>query len=239
MKSEVKKEYRRLEKYNEFLQDNLNPINKKEGEIVRKISKRFKGGSFTSIGSYSLNNQDGSSMSVAEGVTANNGIYTSNATLIVNGGAIEGNRSGCHVLYSWNSSVEINGGNFYNNNSGNSTLMAAGTSTMIVNDGTFGIKDGRVPGNGNTWTSCLTDTQNSASMTVNGGTFNGGFRIQAGTTMTITSGSFNDCYGSNYNIYGTASVKGGTYTDATAQNFAKNHLAEGYEMNANGEVVAK
>lgn len=31
MKSEVKKEYRRLEKYNEFLQDNLNPINKKEG----------------------------------------------------------------------------------------------------------------------------------------------------------------------------------------------------------------
>ena len=117
--------------------------------------------------------------------------------------------------------------------------MAAGTTTMTVNGGTFGIKDGRVPGNGNTWTSCLTDTQNSASMTVNDGTFNGGFRVQAGTTMTINGGSFNDCYGSNYNIYGSAVVKGGSYTDTTAQNFAKKYVADGYELNANGVVVAK
>jgi hypothetical protein len=33
------------------------------------------GGTFTSIGGYSLNNQAGSSMTIADGVTANNGIY--------------------------------------------------------------------------------------------------------------------------------------------------------------------
>jgi hypothetical protein len=198
-----------------------------------------KGGNFTSIGGYSLNNQTGASMTIADGVTANNGIYASGATLTINGGQINGNRSGCHVVYCWNTTVTINGGTFYNYNSGNSTLMAAGTTTMTVNGGTFGIQDGRVPGNGNTWTSCLTDTQYSASMTVNDGTFNGGFRVQAGTTMTINGGSFNDCYGSNYNIYGSAVVKGGSYTDTPAQNFAKKYVADGYELNANGVVVAK
>jgi hypothetical protein len=55
--------------------------------------------------------------------------------------------------------------------------MAAGATNMIINDGTYGIKDGRVPGNGNTWTSCLTDTGDSAILTINGGTFNGGFEV--------------------------------------------------------------
>ena len=191
----------------------------------------IKGGTFTSIGGYSLNNQVGASMTIADGVTANNGIYASNATLVVNGGEINGNRSGCHVLYAWNSAVTINGGTFYNYNSGNSTIMAAGTTKLTIEDGTFGIKDGRVPGDGNTWTSCLTDTQNSAEMTVNGGTFNGGFRVQAGTSMTIKGGSFNDVYGSNYNIYGTVTVTGGTFTDPTAKAFATKYVAEGYELN--------
>ena len=189
-----------------------------------------KGGAFTSIGGYSLNNQSGASMSVAEGVKINNGIYNNGAALTINGGEIEGNRSGCHVVYSYNSTVTINGGTIHNNNSGNSTLMAAGTSEMTVNGGTFSIKDGRVEGNSNTWTSCLTDTQNSAVLTVNGGTFNGGFRVQAGTTMNINGGSFNDCFGSNYNIYGTVNVKGGTYTDVTALNFAKNFAHKDYKL---------
>ena len=199
----------------------------------------IKGGNFTSVGGYSLNNQSGAYMIVEEGVTANNGIYCSNATLVVNGGKIEGNRSGCHVVYAWNANVTINGGEIHNNNSGNSTLMAAGTTTMTVNGGTFSINDGRVPGNNNTWTSCLTDTQNTATLTVNGGTFNGGFRVQAGTSMTINGGSFNDVYGSNYNIYGTVNVKGGTYTDATAKTFAGKYVAENYVLGADGVVVAK
>ena len=197
----------------------------------------INGGNFTSIGGYSLNNQSGSSMTIADGVTANNGIYCSNAKVTVNGGNISGNRSGCHVIYAWNSNVTINGGEFYNNNSGNATIMAAGSSVLTINNGTFGIKDGRVPGNGNTWTSCLTDTANTATMTVNGGTFNGGFRVQSGTTMTINGGSFNDCYGSKYNIYGTVTVKGGTFTDATAKTFATNNLADGFKLGENGQVV--
>ena len=44
---------------------------------------------------------------------ANNGIYTTGATLTVNGGEIYGNRSGCRVLYAWNSTVTINNGTFY------------------------------------------------------------------------------------------------------------------------------
>ena len=173
----------------------------------------INGGNFTSIGGYSLNNQSGASMTIADGVMANNGIYNTGATLTINGGNIEGNRSGCHVVYSWNSTVTINGGTIHNNNSGNSTLMSAGTSVMTVNAGTFSIKDGRVEGNGNTWTSCLTDTQNTARLTINGGTFNGGFRVQGGTTMEITDGIFNDVVGSGYNVYegATVVITGGSY----------------------------
>ena len=190
----------------------------------------IKGGSFTSIGGYSLNNQQGSQMTIADGVTANNGVYSSNAKLTINGGNISGNRSGCHVVYCWNTEVTINGGKFYNNNSGNSTVMAAGTTTIVYNGGTFGIKDGRVEGNGNTWTSCLLDSQNTATSEITGGTFNGGFRVQAGTSMTISGGSFNDCFGSKYNIYGSVSITGGTYTDDTAKAFATNNLHEDYKL---------
>ena len=194
----------------------------------------IKGGTLTSVGGYTLNNQSGSSMTVSSGVTANNGIYCTGATLVVDGGEIKGNRSGCHVVYAYNSNITINGGDFYNNNSGNSTIMSAGNTVTTINGGIFGIKDGRVPGNGNTWTSCLTDTQNSAKMTINNGAFNGGFRVQAGTTMVINAGSFNDCTGSSYNIYGTVAVKGGIYTDATAINFAKKYVSEGYKVKENG-----
>ncbi|MBO5732191.1 MAG: hypothetical protein J6R38_01040 [Alistipes sp.] len=199
----------------------------------------IKGGSFTSIGGYSLNNQNNASMTIADGVVANNGVYATNATVVINGGEISGNRSGYHVIYGWNANITINDGTFYNNNSGNSTVMAAGTTVITYNDGTFGIKDGRVPGNGNTWTSCLLDSANSATVVINNGIYNGGFRVQSGTSMTINGGSFNDCYGSNYNINGTVAVKGGTYTDETAKRFANKYIADGYEMNANGEVVLK
>ena len=195
------------------------------------------GGEFTSIGGYSLNNQSGASMTIADGITANNGLYATGATITINGGEISGNRSGCHVIYAYNSAVTINGGTLYNNNSGNATVMAAGSTKITYNGGTYGIKDGRVPGNGNTWTSCLLDSQNSAEVVVNDGTYNGGFRVQAGTSMTINGGSFNDCYGSNYNIYGTATVKGGTYTDDAAKAFAEKYVAEGYILD--GDIVVK
>ena len=198
----------------------------------------INGGNFTSIGGYSLNNQSGASMTIADGVMANNGISNSGATLTINGGNIEGNRSGYHVVYSWDSTVTINGGTFHNNNSGNSTIMAAGTTTIKYNGGTYSIKDGRVEGNGNTWTSCLIDSQNTATSEITAGTFNGGFRVQAGTSMTITGGSFNDCFGSNYSIYGSVSIKGGTYTDANAKAFATKYAHKDYKL-VDEEVVPK
>ncbi|MBO7239351.1 MAG: hypothetical protein J6V23_02580 [Bacteroidaceae bacterium] len=196
------------------------------------------GGKFTSIGGYSLNNQAGAEMNITDGVEVTGGIYNNqDAELTVDGGNISNNRSGCHTIYAWNAKVTVNGGSIHNENSGNATIMSAGTSEVTINGGTISIKDGRVPGDGNTWTSCLTDAANTAKIIVNGGTFNGGVRVQSGATMTINGGSFNDVYGSNYNIYGTVTVTGGTFTDDTAKTFASKHIAAGYELNADGTVV--
>ena len=197
----------------------------------------IEGGKFTSVGSYSINTQEGGKITVEGGEIAG-GMYLSNCEAVFNEGKISGNRSGCHTVYCYNANVTINGGEFYNYNSGNSTIMAAGSTEITYNGGTFGIKDGRVEGNGNTCTSCLLDSQNSATSTIKGGTFNGGFRVQAGTTMTIQGGSFNDCTGSNYNIYGTVTITGGTYTDDTAKAFATKHAHKDYKIDGEN-VVAK
>ena len=198
------------------------------------------GGKFTSIGGYSLNNQAGAKMNITDGVEVTGGIYNnSNAELIVDGGNISNNRSGCHTIYAWNAKVTVNGGSIHNENSGNATIMSAGSSVVAINGGTISIKDGRVPGNGNTWTSCLTDAANTAQIIVNGGTLNGGFRVQSGATMTINGGSFNDVTGSGYNVNTGAivEVKGGTFTDAAAQKFAKDNIADDYKLGEDGKVV--
>ena len=193
------------------------------------------GGNFTSIGGYSLNNQAGASMIIADGVTANNGIYASNATLVVNGGEINGNRSGCHVLYAWNSVVTINGGTFHNNNSGNSTTMAGGTTKLTINGGTFSIANGKST---NGWTSCLIDATDGGKYEINGGEFNGHFRVQANCAMEINGGTFENTHGEAYVNGGTVAVKGGTFTDAAAQKFATDNLAAGYELGEDGKVTS-
>lgn len=191
----------------------------------------IKGGTFTSIGSYSLSNQSGAKMTIYEGVSANNGIYNTGAELVINGGEIEGNRSGCHVIYAWNSNVTINGGTIHNNNSGNSTLMAAGTSTMTVNGGTFTINIVDAA------SSYLVDAQNSATYNITGGSFTGGVRAQSGTGYEISGGTFANEYG-NYNVYGSASISGGTFVGSYAQQFANKYCAEGYKaFEANGKYV--
>ncbi len=192
------------------------------------------GGNFTSVGGYSLNNRTGAQMTIESGVTANNGIYNSGATLTVNGGSISGNRSGCHVIYAYNSDVTINGGDIYNNNKGNATLFVD-TGSATINGGTFGIAQG------SDWTSVLLDTSNNGTMTIYDGTFNGGVRVQSGT-YTVYGGTFNDVYGSNSYLYsGTVEIKGGTFVDSNSINFAKKYIAGGYESvdNANGSCNVK
>lgn len=193
----------------------------------------IKGGTFTSIGGYSLNNQSGAKMTIYEGVSANNGIYNNAAELVINGGEIKGNRSGCHVIYAWNSNVTINGGTIHNNNSGNSTLMAAGTSTMTVNGGTFTINIVDAA------SSYLVDAQNSATYNITGGSFTGGVRAQSGTRYEISGGTFANEYG-NYHVNGSASISisGGTFVGGYAQQFANKYCAEGYKaIEANGKYV--
>ncbi|MBR4297168.1 MAG: hypothetical protein IKT82_03145 [Bacteroidaceae bacterium] len=194
----------------------------------------IQGGTFTSIGGYSLNSQAGSSMTISDGVTANNGIYVSGATLVVNGGEINGNRSGCHVLYAWNSNVTIAGGAFHNNNSGNSTTMAGGTTKLTINGGTFSIANGKSTTG---WTSCLIDATDGGKYEINGGEFKGHFRVQANCAMEINGGTFENTHGEAYVNGGTVAVKGGTFADAAAQKFATDNLAAGYELDANGTVA--
>ena len=196
----------------------------------------IQGGNFTSIGGYSLNNQSGASMTIAAGVTANNGIYANGATLVVNGGEINGNRSGCHVLYAWNSNVTIAGGTFHNNNSGNSTTMAGGTTKLTIDGGTFSIANGKSTTG---WTSCLIDATGGGKYEINGGEFKGHFRVQANCAMEINGGTFENTHGEAYVNGGTVAVNGGTFTDAAAQKFATDNLAAGYELGADGTVVAK
>ena len=195
----------------------------------------IKNGTVTRTGDalgYSVNNASGEI--AVENATIERGLYTSGSKMTATNANISHEQSSRHAIYAWDCEVTINSGTYHNDNAGNATLMASGSSVVTINGGTFSIADGRSTLG---WTSCLLDSQNSATVIVNNGTYNGGFRVQAGTSMTINGGSFNDCYGSNYNIYGTVTVKGGTYTDDTAKTFANKYIAEGYKLNNEGQVV--
>ncbi len=196
----------------------------------------IKNGTVTRTGNvvgYAVNNASGEIY--VENATVKLGLYTSGSKFVATNANISHEQSTRHAIYAYNCEVTINGGTYHNNNAGNATLMAAGTSVVNILDGTFSIADGRTAFG---WTSCLLDTNGTAQINIKNGLYNGGFRVNTGAEMTIDGGSFNDCYGSNYNINSTTIVKGGTYTDAAAQAFAQKYLAEGYKYE-NGTVVAE
>lgn len=191
------------------------------------------GGTFTSVDSYSLNNRAGASMEIAQDVKATGGIYNTGAELTVNGANISNSRSGSHTIYAWNSAVIINDGTIHNNNAGNATVFADGTSTITIDGGKFSIANGKdIHG----WTSCLIDAKGSAAYTINDGEFKGHIRVQTGAEMTINGGTFENTHAEAYAIYGTVSVKGGTFTDDASKNFASTYLAEGYIVAENNGV---
>ncbi len=199
----------------------------------------IKNGTVTRSGDvvgYSVNNASGEI--VVENATIKCGLYTSGSKMIANNANISHEQSSRHAIYAWNCEVTINSGNYHNDNAGNATLMASGSSVVTINGGTFSIADGT---SSLGWTSSMIDQNSTAQVIVKGGLFNGGFRINsADTKLTIEGGEFNTNNNSAFTDYsGTKVVKGGKFTDAGAQNWAKKYIAEGYEMNANGEVVAK
>jgi len=197
----------------------------------------IKNGTVTRTGDivgYSVNNASGEI--TVENATINRGLYTSGNKFTAIDASISHEQSNRHAIYAYNCEVTINSGIYHNDNAGNATLMATGSSIVTIKGGTFSIADGSSTFG---WTSCLIDQNSTAKVVVKGGTFNGGFRINSDKTeLTIEGGSFNTSNGSAYTDYsGTKVVKGGTFTDKNAQDWAKKYLAGGYIMTAEGEVV--
>ena len=197
----------------------------------------IKNGTITRTGDvvgYSVNNASGEI--TVENATITRGLYTSGSKMTATNANISHEQSSRHAIYAWNCEVTINSGTYHNDNAGNATLMASGSSVVTINGGTFSIADGRET---LSWTSCLMDQNGTAKITVKGGKFNGGFRINsADTTLTIEGGEFNTNNGSGYTYYnGTVTVKGGTYTDNAAIAFAEKYVAEGYVLDGDTVVL--
>ena len=185
----------------------------------------------TAVG-YAVNNASGAL--TLDNVTVKKGVYSSGSLLELNNANVSHEQSSRHAIYASNCAVSINGGTYHNYNAGNATIMAAGTSVVTINGGTFGIENGKAT---HGWTSCMLDSTDTAKFVLNNGTYNGGFRVQGGTTMTINGGSFNDVHGSGYSVYtgGAVVIYGGVFTDAASKNFADKYIAPGYQAVDNGD----
>ena len=142
----------------------------------------INGGTFTSIGGYSLNNQASGSMNIYS-ATVTGGIYNVGVSLVVNDGNIQTVRAGyTHAIYHNGTSLVINGGTFMGN--GNE-VVNANSAVATINGGTF-TKDP------NGQTSYL---MAGANMTINNGTFNAHASNPAGhpvrPDVIVKGGTFN------------------------------------------------
>ncbi|MBR4306374.1 MAG: hypothetical protein IKT83_00035, partial [Bacteroidaceae bacterium] len=169
-----------------------------------------------------------------EDVTIVGGLYTSGTSLVATNTNISQASASRHAIYAYNCAVTINSGTYHNNNAGNATIFAYGSSVITIEDGTFSIDNGKQTFG---WTSCMLDANAGGKFVINGGTFKGHFRVQANSAMEINGGTFENTHNEAYAIYGTAVVKGGTFTDAAAQEFAKNNIADDYKLGEDGKVV--
>ena len=169
-----------------------------------------------------------------ENVTIVGGLYTSGTSLVATNTNISQASASRHAIYAYNCAVTINSGTYHNYNAGNATIFAYGSSVITIEDGTFSIDNGKQTFG---WTSSMLDANAGGKFVINGGTFKGHFRVQANSAMEINGGTFENTHGEAYAIYGTAEVKGGTFTDAAAQTFAKNNIADDYKLGEDGKVV--
>ena len=169
-----------------------------------------------------------------EDVTIVGGLYTSGTSLVATNTNISQASASRHAIYAYNCAVTINSGTYHNDNAGNAAVFAYGSSVVTINNGTFSIDNGKQTFG---WTSCLLDANAGGKYVINGGEFKGHFRVQANSAMEINGGTFENTHNEAYAIYGTAVVKGGTFTDDAAKKFATSNLADGYEVDENGTVA--
>ena len=129
---------------------------------------------------------------------------------------------------------------------GNSTLFSAPfqNSKLIIENGTFTSTNGpvvygsaEIKGGTLTATEVIQLEAAANSVTISGDAeINGKLKVTAGS-MTITGGTFSSLSGSEVTDPGSLSISGGWFKDADSQNFARNYIADGYMMTADGHVV--
>lgn len=202
-----------------------------------------KSGVFVSAQSYALDNRQGATLNV-EGGSAS-GINNFEGTVNISGGTHYNKADLGHVLRNQNGEMYITGGSFTNDNPATETVLVESGKVQISGEATlFTIKAVAAAETEKT-TSPLFDIKplaagKNTSVTINGGKFEGGFRIGDSTSLTINGGYFHDIHKSAYTVNGgTVNIYGGNFQDTNAQTFAAQNLRDGFIVRSNGNEVVK
>lgn len=201
------------------------------------------GGLFTSTSSYALDNREGCTLTITGGSAS--GINNYMGTVNISGGTHYNKADRGHVLRNYNGIMNITGGSYRNDNSQTETVLVEGGTLTVSGDSTlFTIQQVAAEATENT--SPLFDIKalsggTLTSVTINGGKFEGGFRVGDATSLTINGGYFHDIHKSAYTVAdnGTVHIYGGHYQNTNAQTFAASKLENGFIVMSNGKEVVK
>lgn len=203
-----------------------------------------KSGVFVSADHYALDNRKGATLNVDGGSAS--GINNFEGTVNISGGTHYNKADLGHVLRNQNGEMYITGGSYTNDNPATETVLVESGKVQISGEATlFTIKAVAETETEKT-TSPLFDIKplaagKNTSVTINGGKFEGGFRIGDSTSLTINGGYFHDIHKSAYTVIGdgTVTIYGGNFQDPNAQTFAAQNLRDGFIVRSNGNEVVK
>ena len=201
--------------------------------LLNKGVAIINSGRFVSNQGYALDNEANAEMTIVS--TAHTTGIQNKGEMTITSGHFHNNRAGANVIRNISGDLEINGGTFQNDKSDAATIYVSGQPELVVNGGTFLITQGSPN------TASLIDVQNGASFRINGGTFNGGFKVGKGASLIMTGGVFHDVPNSDYEIAegGIVTISGGDYIDNNARAFATQHLVPSVVILVNGQEKVK
>jgi len=201
--------------------------------LLNKGDATINSGRFVSSQGYALDNEANAEMTIVS--TALTTGIQNKGEMTITTGHFHNNRDGANVIRNISGDLEINGGTFQNNKSDAATIYVNGQPELVVNDGTFLITKG------NPNTAKLIDVQNGASFRIQGGTFNGGFKVGQGASLIMVGGVYRDEPQSGYEVAenGVVTISGGDYIDDNARAFATQHLVSGVVILVNGQEKVK